>query len=284
MTLLEVEGLVKVFKPRRGLRHGEATRAVDDVSFTLERGRTLGLVGESGAGKSTTGLLVTRLLDADAGVIRLNGTDVMALGTEALRRFRRHMQVIFQDPHSSLDPRVTIGTSVAEPMRVLLGTNRVDAEQRAVTLLQRVALGAHIAGRLPRELSGGQLQRVAIARALTVDPSLVVCDEPVSALDVSVRAEVLNLLRELQDERGLAYLFVSHDLSIVKAVADEVALMSEGRIVERGSTTTIFANPRTDFARDLLDAIPIPDPRSRNLIRTSPTPAPTSDRISSGRE
>lgn len=268
MSLLEVQGLRKAYGGRR--RGAEPIVAVDDVSFEVHRGRTLALVGESGAGKSTTGLLVLRLVEPDAGSVVLDGVDLLGLDRHRLRRQRPKMQMIFQDPQSSLDPRVPLGRSVAEPLKVNFGMNRSDRERRAADLLRRVGLGDDLFGRYPHELSGGQLQRVAIARALTLEPALIVCDEPVSALDVSVRAQVLNLLLQLQDEMALAYLFISHDLSVVRAVADEVIVMSAGRIVEHGTNEAIYTDPRHPYTRELLAAVPATDPARR---KRPPAPA-----------
>jgi oligopeptide transport system ATP-binding protein len=263
MSLLDVEGLTKSFRRRRLLRSGDEHRAVDDVTFSLDRGRTLAIVGESGAGKSTTARLVLRLIEPDAGAIRFDGTDLRNLSPGDLRRHRQHMQMIFQDPYSSLDPRVPIGRSVAEPLKVHRRQNRVDREAAAVRLLQRVGLGAHHVDRLPSELSGGQLQRVSIARALTVDPQLIVCDEAVAALDVSVRSQVLNLMLDIQEERAVSYLFIAHDLGIVEAFADDVLVMKEGAVVEQGPIRKVFSGPASEYTKELLAAISIPDPARR---------------------
>lgn len=258
MTLLEVDGLCKSYPRRRNIFGAVTDRvqAVSDVCFSLEEGRTLAIVGESGAGKSTVGRLILRLIEPDEGVIRLDGVDLRALGPEALRRHRRHMQMVFQDPHSSLDPRMSIADSIAEPLLVHLGLGRQQCRARAFELLHKVGLDESLADRRPTGLSGGQLQRVAIARALTLNPRLIVCDEPVAALDLSVRAQVLNLLMALQDELKLAYVFISHDLSIVRAIADTVAVMSKGRIVETGDTESIFARPQHDYTKELIRSIP----------------------------
>jgi oligopeptide transport system ATP-binding protein len=263
MSLLDVEGLTKIFRRRRLFRPAEEHRAVDDVTFTLDRGRTLAVVGESGAGKSTTARLVLRLIEPDAGAIHFDGTDLRDLSSGDLRRHRQHMQMIFQDPYSSLDPRVPIGRSVAEPLKVHRRQNRPDREAAAVRLLQRVGLGAHHVDRLPSELSGGQLQRVSIARALTVDPQLIVCDEAVAALDVSVRAQVLNLLLDIQEELAVSYLFIAHDLAIVEAFADDVLVMKDGAVVEEGSIREVFTDPTSEYTKELLAAISIPDPAQR---------------------
>ena len=263
MTLLEVRNLTKRFHRRE--RRGGASEvvAVDDVSFDVDAGHTVALVGESGAGKSTTAYLVLRLLEPDGGRIHLGGVDLLALDRRQLRKARKDMQIVFQDPHSSLDPRVPVGRSIAEPLRVLTDMNRRDREERALRMLDRVALSHGIANRYPSELSGGQLQRVAIARALTLEPRLIVCDEAVSALDVSVRAQVLNLLRQIQAEDGISYLFVSHDLSVVENIADYVVVMRNGRLVEQGASATIFTEPGDEYTKELLAAVPVPDPRLR---------------------
>jgi oligopeptide transport system ATP-binding protein len=261
--LLEVDGVTKIFRRRRLLRATEENRAVDEVTFSLGRGRTLAVVGESGAGKSTTARLVLRLIEPDAGSIHFDGMDLLALPSGDLRRHRRHMQMIFQDPYSSLDPRIAIGRSVAEPLKVHAGLNRADRERVAVRLLERVGLGEHFLDRLPSELSGGQLQRVSIARALTLDPQLIVCDEAVAALDVSIRAQVLALLLDIQEERGVSYLFIAHDLAIVEAFADDVIVMRNGAVIERGPVNRVFVAPSSAYTKELLAAIPVPDPSQR---------------------
>lgn len=258
MSLLEVEGLAKSYPRRRDVfgRVVDHVDAVCDVSLTLGRGETLAIVGESGAGKSTVGRMILRLIEPDRGTIVLDGVDVRAQSRRALRALRRHMQMIFQDPFSSLDPRMTIRDSVAEPMLLHLALGRAERRERAVALLRRVGLDESHADRLPAGLSGGQLQRVAIARALALNPKVIVCDEPVAALDVSVRAQVLNLMAELQEEFGVSYLFISHDLSIVRAISDRVAVMAAGRIVETGPTEQIFAEPAHRYTIELIRAIP----------------------------
>lgn len=256
MTLLEVSHLTKRFPAKKGLL-GQVTEwftAVDDVSFRLESGQTLALVGESGAGKSTVARMVLRLIEPDAGAVRFGGEDLLALGAGELRRRRQDMQMIFQDPFSSLAPHRVIVDAVAEPLQVHFGMGKKERIAAASALLERVGLSATVRERYPSELSGGQLQRVAIARALALKPKLVVCDEPVAALDVSVRAQVLNLMHELQSELRLAYLFVSHDLALVEVIADRVAVMSgagfskrtrPNRSSERHSTTTqLNCSPR----------------------------------------
>jgi ABC-type glutathione transport system ATPase component len=262
MMLLEVRNLVKTFA-RSTRRGGAAVAAVDDVSFELAEGETLALVGESGAGKSTTGRLVLRLIEPDGGSIRFDDQDLCSLRGEEMRRARQRLQMVFQDPYGCLDPRITIGASVTEPLVVhFKAMGKGERRDRAVDTLERVGLGARFFDRLPHELSGGQLQRVAIARSLTLNPKLIVCDEPVAALDVSVRAQVLNLLSDLQKELGIAYLFISHDLALVEVFADRVAVMRNGRIVETGTAEGIFRSPQSEYTRELLRAIPlITEPR-----------------------
>ena len=263
--LLVAEGLRKSFRPPQRLlgRAGEEFPAVRGVSFALAPGETLALVGESGAGKSTTGRLVLRLIEPDAGRVSFDGTDVLALPADELRTMRRRMQMIFQDPFSSLDPRVPIGESVAEPLLVHFGLKHGERLDRAAALLERCGMGRHHLGRYPADLSGGQLQRAAIARALTLQPQLIVADEPVAALDVSVRAQVLNLMKDLQEEFGMSYLFITHDLALVEVIADRVAVMRSGEIIEEGSVERIFAAPEHDYTKELVAAIPVPDPRRR---------------------
>jgi oligopeptide/dipeptide ABC transporter ATP-binding protein len=267
--LLEVADLVRHFEVHTGL-FGGATgvlRAVDGISFSLGRGETLALVGESGCGKSTTARLVLRLLDATAGRIRFEGNDITDLAGEPLRKLRRRMQIVFQDPFASLNPRMRIGEIVEEPLVVHGIGDRAARRARVEELLRLVGLAPYHAARYPHEFSGGQRQRIGIARALAVEPALVVCDEPVSALDVSIQAQVVNLLKELQARLGLAYLFIAHDLAVVKHMADRVAVMYLGQIVELASKDALFADPRHPYTRTLLAAIPRPDPhRDRNRV------------------
>ncbi len=265
MALLEVDGLVKHFVAERSLlgRPKAFVKAVDGVSFSVETGKTLALVGESGCGKSTVSRLVLRLIEPDAGTVRFEGRDLLGLDTSKLRAFRRQAQIIFQDPYASLNPRMTIGQILTEPLAL---HDLVPAErrgERVSELLRLVGLDPRLARRYPHEFSGGQRQRIAIARALAVEPKLIICDEPVSALDVSIRAQILNLLRELQERLGLAYIFVSHDLAVVKHIADRVAVMNLGRIVETAEAEALFAAPRHPYSRALLSAIPLPQPRAK---------------------
>ncbi|TWU30324.1 ABC transporter ATP-binding protein [Bythopirellula polymerisocia] len=260
--LLEVVDLAVHFPVKKGLfsRAHEPIRAVDGVSFRIYRGQTLGLVGESGCGKTTTGRAILRLVEPTAGKIMLDGTEVRSLNSRELRRIRSRMQIVFQDPYGSLDPRMTIESAITEPMVIqgLYGTRR-ERRDRAASLLAEVGMSADHLRRYPHEFSGGQRQRICIARALAVEPELLICDESVSALDVSVQAQVLNLLNDLQHSRGLTYLFISHDLSVVKFMADMMAVMNEGKIVEFGPSQAIYAAPREEYTRRLIDATPQDD-------------------------
>ena len=261
--LLDVENLAKHYEARTGLILGSAVgvvRAVDGVAFALHPGETLALVGESGCGKSTTARLVLRLIDPTAGTIRFEGADITALTGAPLRKLRRRMQIVFQDPFASLNPRMRVGEILEEPLIVHNIGDRAARRARVQELLKLVGLAAYHAERYPHEFSGGQRQRIGIARALAVEPALVVCDEPVSALDVSIQAQVVNLLKDLQARLGLAYLFIAHDLAVVKHMADRVAVMYLGQIVEQAPKDSLFADPRHPYTRTLLAAIPRPDP------------------------
>ncbi|HLG84739.1 MAG TPA: dipeptide ABC transporter ATP-binding protein [Bradyrhizobium sp.] len=264
-ALLEAEGLVKHFPAARSLfgRPTAFVRAVEGVSFSVRAGETLALVGESGCGKSTVSRLVLRLIEPDAGAIRFEGRDLLALDAAELRAFRRKAQLIFQDPYASLNPRMTVGQILAEPLALHDLVPSSARRGRVEQILHMVGLEPRVAGRYPHEFSGGQRQRIAIARALAVEPKLIVCDEPVSALDVSIRSQILNLLRDLQQRLGLAYIFVSHDLAVVKHIADRVAVMNLGQIVETAATDALFASPRHPYTRALLSAIPVPKPRAK---------------------
>jgi oligopeptide transport system ATP-binding protein len=262
--LLSVGALRKYFPVRQGLlfeRTVDHVKAVDDVSFEIAEGETLGLVGESGSGKSTTGYCILQLLQPTSGSIRFDGKELTELGREELRRMRREMQLVFQDPYASLDPRMTVGDIVAEPLTVHgIGTRR-DRRDRVRHLLDVVGFNPNFTNRYPHEFSGGQRQRIGIARALALNPKLIVCDEPVSALDVSIQAQILNLLKDLQHDFGLTYLFIAHDLAVVRSMSDRIAVMNRGQLVEIGPAEELYANPREEYTKALLAAVPIPDPR-----------------------
>jgi ABC-type oligopeptide transport system ATPase subunit len=262
-ALLEVEDLQVHFGGRRGT---PPVKAVDGLTLTIERGETLGLVGESGSGKSTTGLAVLRLVEPTGGRVVLDGTDVRAAGRRELRALRRRMAMVFQDPYASLNPRRTVGASVAEPLEVH-GLHRQDRRGRVCELLSVVGLDARFLERHPHELSGGQRQRVGIARALAVEPDLLVLDEPIASLDVSVQAQVLNLLVRLQLELQLTYLFIAHDLAAVQHVSDRVAVMTRGRIVEQGDAQQVYTHPQHEYTQALLSAVPLPDPAGERARR-----------------
>jgi oligopeptide/dipeptide ABC transporter ATP-binding protein len=279
--LLRAEHLVKHFPVRRGFwdamlgRSRGAVRAVDGISFEIYRGETLALVGESGCGKSTAGKLLLRLLDPTAGAVYFEGKDLSTLADREMRSLRREMQVIFQDPYGSLNPRMTVGDMLAEALR-LHGLHAGRERQRVIELLGLVGLAPEHAARYPHEFSGGQRQRIGIARALAVEPHLIVCDEPVSALDVSIQAQVINLLQDLQRQFGLAYVFIAHDLAVVKHIATRVAVMYLGKIVEFADKQALFANPRHPYTRALLSAIPVPDPLAakKRIILQGDVPSP----------
>ena len=278
--LLEVSDLVTHFRRRAGLfgTRQEIVQAVNGVSLVVARGETLGLVGESGCGKTTLARAILRLLEPTSGAVRFDGQDVLALEPAPMRAMRRRMQIIFQDPYSSLNPRMTIGRAVREGIEVHRLAEGAEADRRVLRLLDEVGLPADAVCRYPHEFSGGQRQRAGIARALAVEPEFIVCDEPVSALDVSVQAQVLNLLADLQARRGLSYLFISHDLAVVRHIAPRVAVMYLGRIVEEGPAEAIYARPKHPYTQALLSAVPVPDPktkRSRIVLEGEP-PSPVS--------
>jgi oligopeptide/dipeptide ABC transporter ATP-binding protein len=266
--LLSVRNLTKAFRSRKGLLGpAEVVYAVNDVSFDVHDGETLAIVGESGCGKTTTGRSILRLIEPTSGEIRFDGQNVADLKGGALRRMRREMQIIFQDPFSSLNPRMTVGAIIREGMLIHGLATRAQANSRAGDLLEEVGLRADYASRYPHEFSGGQRQRIGVARALSVQPRLIICDEPVSALDVSVQAQVINLLQDLQKDRGLTYIFIAHDLSVVEHIADRVAVMYLGKIVELGSSESLFREPLMPYTQALLSAAPVPDPtRARDRI------------------
>ena len=270
--LLEARGLKKHFSTGRG---SAPVRAVDGIDLAVAAGETLALVGESGSGKSTTGRLLLRLIEPSAGSVRLDGQDILALKPAALRRVRRDVQIVFQDPYGSLNPRMTVGAMLAEPLRLHGLARGAAVATRVGDLLDQVGLRPEHARRFPHEFSGGQRQRIGIARALAVEPRLIICDEPVSALDVSIQAQIVNLLQALQQARGLAYLFIAHDLAVVRHIADRVAVMYLGRIVETAPVAQLFAAPRHPYTRALLSAVPVPDPAARS-VRTALTGEPPS--------
>ena len=269
-TLIAVENLRKEFVTKTGFLGGarEVLKAVNDISFAVRRGETLGLVGESGSGKSTVGRMLAQLLTPTGGTIRYEGTDIAALSGPEIRAFRLNVQMIFQDPYSSLNPRMTTGETVSEPLRVHGLTEKGKERERAQELLSRVGLGSHAFARYPHEFSGGQRQRIGIARALAMNPKLIICDEPVSALDVSIQSQILNLLMDLQDQQSLSYLFIAHDLSVVKHVSDRIAVMYLGRIVEMAPRRALFDSPAHPYTRALLSAIPSMDGNGREKRQT----------------
>lgn len=254
-NILEVKHLKKYFKTARGTLH-----AVDDVSFTIEKGKTLGIVGESGCGKSTTGRAILRLLEPTDGQVIFNGQDITALSSSKMRQMRRDMQIIFQDPFSSLDPKKTVSQTIAEPIienKILKDKKAIDARVRE--LMATVGLAERLVNAYPHELDGGRRQRIGIARALAMEPKFIVCDEPVSSLDVSIQAQILNLLQELKEQMGLTFIFITHDLSVVNHFADEIAVMYLGQLIEKAPTEELFDHPVHPYTRALLSAIPIPE-------------------------
>ncbi len=280
-TLVDVRDLKMHFPLTRGIvlqRVVGYVRAVDGISFSIERGQTMGLVGESGSGKTTIGRTIVRLYKPTAGQILFDGKDLAALSGEELRQERRRVQMIFQDPYASLNPRYTIGSLIAEPMHIFKVASRAEIRERTAELLRVVGLRPEYIDRYPHEFSGGQRQRIAVARALSINPEFVIADEPVSALDVSIRAQVLNLLQRLQQQFNLTYLFVSHDLSVVRHVADRIAVMYLGKIVELSDRDELYVAPKHPYTKALLSAIPIPDPqiekRRQRIILSGDLPSP----------
>ncbi len=263
-VLLEVRGLKMYFPVSQGFlfqRRRGWVRAVDDISFYIRRGETLGLVGESGCGKSTTGRAILQLYRPTAGQVLLAGQDLTRLKGGELRRMRRRMQMIFQDPYASLNPRMTVGSIIAEPLEIHNLARGKAKQERVQELLRMVGLNPYFANRYPHEFSGGQRQRIGIARALAVEPEFIVCDEPISALDVSIQAQIINLLEELQAQLGLTYLFIAHDLSVVRHISDRVAVMYVGKLVEIADRNELYERPLHPYTRALLSAVPVPDPR-----------------------
>jgi oligopeptide transport system ATP-binding protein len=280
--LLDVQDLKMHFPITRGIifqRQVGAIKAVDGLDFTLFRGETLGLVGESGCGKSTTGRAILQLHRPTGGAVVFEGKDLTKTGGEDLRKMRRRMQMIFQDPYASLNPRMTVGSIIGEPLEVHgIGSGRKDRQERVQELLKTVGLNPYFVNRYPHEFSGGQRQRIGIARALAVNPAFIVCDEPISALDVSIQAQIINLLEDLQDELGLTYLFIAHDLSVVRHISDRIAVMYLGKIVELADRDELYANPKHPYTQALLSAVPIPDPQiegqRRRIILEGDVPSP----------
>ena len=278
MALLEVKNLKKYFPIKKGIfsRTLGQVRAVDGVSFALKRGETLGLVGESGCGKTTVGRSILRLIEPTAGQITFNDQNLLELKREELRKVRASLQIIFQDPFSSLDPRMNVGQIIAEPIRNHLKVSRIEIRNRVAYLMERVGLHPEHIGRYPHEFSGGQRQRIGIARALALNPLAIICDEPVSALDVSIQAQVINLLAQLQEQMNLSYLFIAHDLSVVEHISDRVAVMYLGRIVELATDKEFYQNPLHPYSQALLSAVPIPDPeiRRKKILLQGGVPSP----------
>ena len=277
--LLSIENLVKRFPIKGGIMNREvaSVRAVSDVSFNIKRGETLGLVGESGCGKSTLGRAILRLIEPTSGHVFFKGRDITKLGPDEMRRLRRQMQIIFQDPYASLNPRMTVEQILSEPLDIhgLCGS-RADKRKRIFNLMDLVGLRKETITRYPHEFSGGQRQRICIARALAVEPEFIVCDEPVSALDVSIQAQIVNLLQDLQKELGLTYLFIAHDLKVVEHISTRVAVMYLGKIVEVAEAEVLYADPQHPYTRALLSAIPIPDPtmKKERIILRGDVPSP----------
>jgi len=266
--LLVVKNLKKYFPVKSGLlidRTVDYVKAVDDVSFEVRAGETLGLVGESGSGKTTTGFCVLQLLKPTEGSVRFAGRELTTMSRRDLREVRRDVQIVFQDPYASLNPRMTVGDIVAESLVVHRIGNRRSRRRNAERLLEVVGFNPEFINRYPHEFSGGQRQRIGIARALALNPRLIVCDEPVSALDVSIQAQILNLLKDLQNEFGLTYLFIAHDLAVVREMSDRIAVMNRGKLVEAGDATEVYQHPKDPYTKALLAAVPVPDPRKMRV-------------------
>ena len=278
MALIEVENLKKYFPVKKGIlsRSVGEVRAVDGVSFTIKRGETLGLVGESGCGKTTVGRTRLRLIEPTAGRVSFNGENLLELDGKQLRSLRASLQIIFQDPFSSLDPRMNVGQIIAEPIRNHVKVSKMEIRQRVADLMERVGLHPEQISRYPHEFSGGQRQRIGIARALALNPLAIICDEPVSALDVSIQAQVINLLARLQEEMQLSYLFIAHDLSVVEHISDRVAVMYLGRIVELATDKALYQNPLHPYSQALLAAVPVPDPEiiRKKILLQGDVPSP----------
>jgi len=279
--MLEVKNLKKYFKTKRGMLH-----AVDDVSFTIEKGKTLGVVGESGCGKSTTGRVILRLIEPTSGTVLFEGKDVTKMSAREMKAMRKDMQIIFQDPFSSIDPKMTVNEIIREPLVLYkMCKDKDELEKRVLELMELVGLAPRLYGAYPHELDGGRRQRIGIARALALEPKFIVCDEPVSALDVSIQAQILNLLQELQEKLGLTYIFITHDLSVVHHFADDIAVMYLGQLVEKAPADELFANPLHPYTKALLSAIPVPslhNRRERILLKgeiTSPIEPPNECRF-----
>ena len=278
MDLLEISNLVMYFPIKKGLFYKTRSfvKAVDGVSFNLKKGETLGLVGESGCGKSTVAHSLLRLIEPTSGSVNFEGVDVLKLPKKELRRIRAHIQAIFQDPYSSLNPRLSVGQIIAEPLKNYGHQNSSQLKERVAYLMDKVGLIPEHSNRYPHQFSGGQRQRIGIARALALHPKIIVCDEPVSALDVSIQAQVINLLMALQAELGLAYMFIAHDLSVVEHISDRVAVMYLGKIVEIATDYDMYHNPRHPYTQALLSAVPVPDPgaRKKRILLKGDVPSP----------